>query len=56
MGKYTVCITYNARYITEVVADNEGDALAKAREEAENADARQFSILEETNTNISEYE
>lgn len=56
MGKYTITITYNAQYVTEVYADNEGEALSKAREEAENADARQFSILEETSTHVSDYD
>lgn len=50
--RYTIEIKYNATYTAEVIGEDEGDALAKARLEAEEADADQFAILGETSTRV----
>lgn len=50
--RYTIEIKYNATYTADVVAEDEGEALAKARLEAEEADSEQFSILGETATRV----
>ena len=44
MKKYTIQLNYNASIIEEVHADDEGEALDKARDLAEDADIRQFTI------------
>jgi hypothetical protein len=44
MNKYTIQMNYNASIVVEVYADNEGEALDKARDKAEDADVRQFTI------------
>lgn len=50
--KYQVEVVYYSRYITEVLADDEGEALAKAKDEADDADPRQFARLGEHNSRI----
>lgn len=52
MANYTIQLNYNASIIVEVSANDEGEALGKAREIAEEADMEQFSLGEEKNTNI----
>ena len=44
MQKYTIQMNYNASIVVEVYAENEGEALDKARDKAEDADIRQFTI------------
>ncbi len=47
MSKFTIKMNYKASIIFDVDAENEGDALDKARELAEDADVREFSICNE---------
>ena len=47
MANYTVELNYNARIVVDVDAENEGDALGKAREIAEIAPMSSFNITEE---------
>lgn len=47
MGKYTIQMNYKASIVLDVDAEDEGDALGKARELAEDADIREFSIFSE---------
>jgi hypothetical protein len=50
--KYVIECNYNASIITEVMAEDEGEALDKARDFAEDADIRQFTIGSENETRI----
>ena len=52
METFTIQMNYNASIIVEVVAENEGDALNKARDKAEDADIRQFTICGENESRI----
>ena len=52
MHKYTIQMNYNASIIVEVMADDEGQALDKARDKAEDADIRQFTIGSENESKI----
>lgn len=52
MTKYTIQMNYNASMVVEVLAENEGDALDKARDIAEDADIRQFTIGTENESRI----
>lgn len=52
MRKYTIQMNYNASIIVEVLANDEGEALDKARDKAENADIRQFTIGSENESRI----
>lgn len=42
--KYTIRVNYNATMTVDVDAEDEGEALDKARNIAEDADIRQFTI------------
>ena len=44
MHKYTIQMNYNASIVVEVEASDEGEALDMARDRAEDADIRQFTI------------
>lgn len=46
MSKYTVEINYKASIVHTVEAEDEGQALDKARELAENADISEFILSE----------
>ena len=52
MRKYTIQMNYNASIIVEVLANDEGEALDKARDKAEDADIRQFTISSENESRI----
>mgnify|MGYP006330199563 CR=1 FL=1 len=52
MRKYTIQMNYNASIIVEVLANDEGEALDKAREIAEDADINEFTIGEERESKI----
>ena len=52
MHKYTIQMNYNASIVVEVIADDEGQALDKARDRAEDADIRQFTIGNESESKI----
>ena len=52
MHKYTIQMNYNASIIVEVTANDEGEALDKARDKAEDADIRQFSLCNEQESRI----
>jgi hypothetical protein len=56
MRKYTIQLNYNASIIVEVEVedgnDAEGRALDKARDKAEDADIRQFTIGSENESKI----
>lgn len=52
MHKYTIQMNYNASIVVEVMADDEGQALDKARDKAEDADIRQFTIGNESESKI----
>ena len=47
MNKYSVRLNYDAVLTVEVMAEDEGDALDKARTIAEETDPRQFTICNE---------
>ena len=47
MAKYQVTLNYDARITLEVLANDEGEALDKARDIAEETDPRQFTICNE---------
>lgn len=44
MSNYTIQLNYNATINVDVDASNEGEALDKARDFAEDADIKQFTI------------
>lgn len=53
MSKYVVRLNFEATIDVEVDANDEGDALSKARDYAETvADARQFNICNEKHAKI----
>ncbi len=56
MKKYTIQLNYNASIIVDVEVENtpnaEGDALEKARNIAEDADIREFTIGNERESQI----
>lgn len=56
MKKYTIQLNYNASIIVDVEVENtpnaEGDALEKARNIAEDADIREFTIGSERESQI----
>ena len=52
MRKYTIQCNYNASIIVEVNANDEGEALDKARDIAEDADIKQFTIGSEGESQI----
>lgn len=52
MKKYTIEMNYNAFIVLDVFAEDEGQALDKARDMAEDADIRQFTIGAENNAKI----
>ena len=56
MSRYTIRMNYNASIIVEVEADEEGEALEKARTLAEDADIREFSICGEREAEIIQKE
>ena len=52
MRHYTIQLNYNASIIEEVEAEDEGEALDKARDKAEDADIKQFTICGERESQI----
>jgi hypothetical protein len=50
--KYTIQLNYNASIVVDVTAENEGEALDKARDIAEDADMHQFTIGSENESRI----
>lgn len=52
MANYTVELNYNARITLDVEANEEGEALGKARELAEEAPITSFNLTEENNARI----
>jgi hypothetical protein len=52
MGKYKIQYNYNASIIVEVDANDEGEALEKGRNIAEEADIKQFTICGEKESQI----
>ena len=52
MRKYTIQLNYNASIVVDVSANDEGEALDKARTKAEDADIRQFTICGERESQI----
>ena len=52
MARYKVECNYNASIIANVEANDEGEALDKARDYAEDADIRQFTIGGERESRI----
>lgn len=52
MANYTIQLNYTASIVVEVEAKDEGDALGKAREIAEDADMEQYQLGEERESNI----
>ena len=49
---YTVELNYNASFTVDVEANDEGEALSKARELAEMAPMSRFTIVEESRSRI----
>lgn len=52
MARYKVECNYNASIIANVEANDEGEALDKARDYAEDADIRQFTIEDKRKSHI----
>ncbi len=52
MSIYSVELNYLTSIVLEVEAENEGDALQKARDIAEQAPMNNFTIVEETRSKI----
>lgn len=52
MGKYTIQYNFNASITVEVDAKDEGEALDKGRNIAEEADIKQFTICGEREAQI----
>lgn len=52
MRKYTIQMNYNASIIVDVMAEDEGQALDRARDKAEDADIREFTICNEGESKI----
>ena len=52
MGKYTIQCNFNASYTTEVDAKDEGEALEKARNRAEEEDLKEIVICGERESQI----
>lgn len=52
MTKYTIQMNYNASIVVDVFANDEGEALDKARDKAEDADIREFTIGNENESRI----
>lgn len=52
MKQYTIQMNYNAFIVVDVMAEDEGEALDKARDIAEDADIRQFTISNENESKI----
>lgn len=50
--QYTIEMNYNARFVAVVNADDEGQALDKARTMAEEADMHDFNLTEERESRI----
>ena len=49
---FTIELNYNARIIKVVDAEDEGDALEKARQLAEDSDMNEFIITEEKESKV----
>ncbi len=54
MERYTIRLNYDASITVDVLANDEGEALAKARDKAEDADINQFVICNERTSDILE--
>lgn len=52
MGKYKIQYNFNASIIVDVEAKDEGEALEKGRNIAEEADIKQFTICGEREAQI----
>lgn len=52
MATFTIQCNFNASYTTEVDAKDEGEALEKARNKAEEADLKEFVICGERESQI----
>lgn len=52
MAKYTIELKYIASITETVEANDEGEALDKARNKAEDADLTEFNIVEERESRI----
>jgi hypothetical protein len=52
MGKYTIQYNFNASIVVDVEAKDEGEALEKGRNIAEEADIKQFTICGEREAQI----
>lgn len=52
MQRYTIRLNYDASITVDVLAEDEGEALTKARDFAEDADVRQFTICNERTAEI----
>jgi hypothetical protein len=50
--KYTIQLNYNASIIVETTGNDEGEALENARNIAEDADIREFTIGNERESQI----
>jgi hypothetical protein len=52
MGKYTIQYNFNASIVVDVEGKDEGEALEKGRNIAEEADIKQFTICGEREAQI----
>ena len=52
MRKYTIQLNYNASIIVDVAGNDEGEALDNARNLAEEADIKEFTICGERESQI----
>ena len=52
MSLYTIELNYNARITRTIEANDEGEALEKARQLAEDADMNEYTLTEEKTSRI----
>ena len=52
MSKFKIQLNYNASYVTEVDAKDEGEAYETARNKAEEADLKEFVICGERESQV----
>ena len=52
MGKFLIKLLYETSIVVDVEAETEAEALTKAREVADNADEKEFSITKEIGSEV----
>lgn len=52
MSKYKIELNYISKFIADIEADDEGSALEKARNMAEDADMSEFTLADEREARV----